>query len=118
MNSPWEQWSPYWWQSVTAVPPFGMSFESSSAYAQPNDGSPSQGRSTWPPPAAPGVNSGILGQLGPAGQPILGLPIGQANEPAWTIPHRRRHGTGDSEWVASRNRGGSEQLRHACPKQV
>jgi hypothetical protein len=64
MNSPWEPWSPYWWQTVTAVPPFGMSFESSSAYAQPSDGSSNQARSPWPPPAAPGVNSGILGQLG------------------------------------------------------
>jgi hypothetical protein len=26
MNSPWKQWSPYWWQTVTAVSPFGMSF--------------------------------------------------------------------------------------------
>jgi hypothetical protein len=64
MNNPWDQWSPYWWQTVTAAPPFGMRFESSSAYAQPNDGSSSQARSNWPPPAAPDVNSGILGQLG------------------------------------------------------
>jgi hypothetical protein len=64
MNSPWEQWSPYWWQTVTAVPPFGMSFESSPAYAQPSDGSSNQARSPWTPPAAPGVKSGILGQLG------------------------------------------------------
>jgi hypothetical protein len=74
MNSPWEQWSPYWWQTVTAFPPFGMSFESSSAYAQPNDGSSSQGRSTWPPPAAPGVNSGILGQLGQPANRSSGYP--------------------------------------------
>ena len=36
MNNPWEQWSPYWWQTVTGVPPFGMRFEPSATYAQPN----------------------------------------------------------------------------------
>jgi hypothetical protein len=75
MNSPWEQWSPYWWQTVTAASPFGMNFESSSAYAQPNEGSPSQGRSTWPPPAAPSVNSGILGQLGQSANRSSGYPL-------------------------------------------
>ena len=64
MNNPWEQWNPYWWQTVTAVPPFGMSFESSSTYAQPND-SWSESRSSPTAPAAPsGGGSGILGQLG------------------------------------------------------
>src|SRR6516162_9198239 len=71
MNNPREQWSPYWWQTVTAVPPFSMSFETSSAYAQPSDGSSSQGRSTWPPPAA---NTGILGQLGQPANGSSGYP--------------------------------------------
>jgi hypothetical protein len=76
MNTPWEQWSPYWWQTVTALRPFGMSFESSSAYAQPNDGSSSQGRSTWTPPAAPsGANSGILGQLAPPANDSSSYPL-------------------------------------------
>ena len=68
--------APYWWQTVTAVPPFGMSFESSSAYAQPNDGSSSQGRSTWTPPAAPsGASSGILGQLAPPANESSSYPL-------------------------------------------
>lgn len=75
MNSPWEPWSPYWWQTVTAVPPFDMSFESSSAYAQPSDGSSNQARSPWPPPAAPGVNSGILGQLAPPANDSSSYPL-------------------------------------------
>src|SRR5262249_62034258 len=53
----------------------------------------------------------------PAGRRILGLPIAQANEPAWAIPDRRRHGAGGSEWVASGNRAGGGQLHNACRKQ-
>ncbi len=78
MNSPWEQWSPYWWQTVTAVPPFGMSFESSSAYAPPNDGSSSQGRSTWSPLAAPDANSGILGQLAQPANETSSYPLSKS----------------------------------------
>jgi hypothetical protein len=63
MNSPWEQWSPYWWQTVTAAPPFGMRFEPSATYAQPND-IWSDSRSSSISPAVPSsAKSGILGQL-------------------------------------------------------
>jgi hypothetical protein len=64
MNSPWEQWPPYWWQTVTAAPPFGMRFQPSGTDAQPNDVFSSQNGSAWTPPAArSGANGGILGQL-------------------------------------------------------
>jgi predicted component of type VI protein secretion system len=62
-SSPWEQRSPYWWQTVTAAPPFGMRFEPSATYAQPND-IWSQSCLPWTPPAVPSTAStGILGQL-------------------------------------------------------
>jgi hypothetical protein len=64
MNNPWEQWSPYWWQTVTVAPPFGMRFEPSATYAQPHDIS-SDSRSSSTSPAVPSAaSSGILGQLG------------------------------------------------------
>jgi hypothetical protein len=117
MNSPWEQWSPYWWQTVTAFPPFGMSFESSSAYAQPNDGSSSQGRSTWPPPAAPGVNSGILGQLGQPANRSSGYPSAKPTSLRGQFLTRAGMAPAIPNF-ASRNRGGGWQLHDACRKQV
>ena len=70
MNSPWEQWSPYWWQTVMAAPPPGVRFQPSAAYAQPNDTFSSQSGSAWTPAAARSdANGGILGQLAqPANQ--------------------------------------------------
>src|SRR5260370_19547255 len=41
-----------------------MTFETSPAYPQPSHSSSNQARPPWTPPAAPGVKSGILGQLG------------------------------------------------------
>ena len=53
MGNPWDQWSPYWWQTVTASRAFRP---------QPHEGWIESG--SWTPPAAPsGPNSGILGQL-------------------------------------------------------
>jgi hypothetical protein len=58
MNNPWDQWSPYWWQTATAAPPLGV---------QPTEGW-SESRSAWTPGTAPSAaNSGILGLLA---QPI------------------------------------------------
>ena len=74
MNNPWEQWSPYWWQSVTAAPPFGMRFEPSATYPQPND-IWSESRSSPTASAAPsGGGSGILGQLGQPANESSGYP--------------------------------------------
>jgi hypothetical protein len=74
MNNPWEQWSPYWWQSVTAAPPFGMRFEPSATYPHPND-IWSESRSSPTAPAAPsGGGSGILGQLGQPANESSGYP--------------------------------------------
>ena len=54
MGNPWDQWSPYRWQTVTA---------SRASRTQPHEGWIESG-SSWTPPAAPsGANSGILGQL-------------------------------------------------------
>jgi hypothetical protein len=54
MGNLWDQWPPYWWQTVTASRAFRT---------QPNEGG-IEGGSSWTPPAAPsGTNSGILGQL-------------------------------------------------------
>ena len=70
MNSPWEEWSPYWWQTVMAAPPPGVRFQPSAAYAQPNETFSSQSGSAWTPAAARSdANGGILGQLAqPANQ--------------------------------------------------
>jgi hypothetical protein len=54
MGNPWDQWSPYWWQSAMAPRAFRP---------QPREGWIESG-SSWPPPAAPSSpNTGILGQL-------------------------------------------------------
>jgi hypothetical protein len=54
MNNPWDQWSPYWWQTATAAPALGV---------QPTGGW-SESRSAWTPATTPSVaNSGILGLL-------------------------------------------------------
>jgi len=54
MNNPGNQWSPYWWQTVTAAPSFGW---------HPNEDW-TQTSSSWAPPAVSlGVSSGILGAM-------------------------------------------------------
>src|SRR5262249_32542877 len=53
-----------------------------------------------------------------AGQLDLELPIIQVERPAWAVANWRPHGTSDSRPVANGNRGGSEQLRYARPRQV
>jgi hypothetical protein len=118
MNNPWEQWSPYWWQTVTAAPPLGMRFQPSATYAQPNDIFSSQSGSAWTPAAVPSAaSSGILGQLGhppnessgyasPKPMSLLGQFLTSA------------HVASDSEWIANGNRGRGGQLCYACPKQV
>jgi hypothetical protein len=64
MSEPWDQWSPYWWQTVMACRAFRT---------QPHEGWIESG-SSWTPPAAPsGPNSGVLGQLTqPPGDPAGG----------------------------------------------
>src|SRR5262249_10659900 len=79
MNNPWDQWSPYWWQSVTAAPPFGMRFEPSATYAEPNDTSSSQSGSAWTAAAArSGSNGGILGQLAQPANETSSYPLSQS----------------------------------------
>jgi len=54
MGNPWDQWSPYWWQTV---------MPSGAFRTQPHEGWIESG-SSWTAPTAPsGANSGILGQL-------------------------------------------------------
>jgi len=78
MNNPWEQWSPYWWQTVAAAPRFGMRFEPSPTYAQPND-SWSESYSSRTLPAVPsGGGSGILGQLAQRGKQSTSYPVSKA----------------------------------------
>jgi hypothetical protein len=64
MNNPWDQWSPHWWQSVTAASPLGMRFQPSATYAQPNDIWSEKHSSSTPPAVPSSASSGILGQLG------------------------------------------------------
>jgi hypothetical protein len=54
MNNPWDQWSPYWWQTATAAPPFG---------GQPNEGWNQTAYPVYAPAASSGLSSGILGLL-------------------------------------------------------
>jgi hypothetical protein len=79
MNTPWEQWSPYWWQTVTAAPPLGMRFQPSVTYAQPNDTFSSQSGSPWTPAAArSSANGGILGQLAQPANETSGYPLSKS----------------------------------------
>jgi len=75
MNNPWEQWNPYWWQSVTALPPFGMSLQPFTTYAQPNDIWSENRSSPTALSARSGAGSGILGQLGQLPGKSSGLPF-------------------------------------------
>ena len=79
MNNPWDQWSPYWWQTVTAASPLGMRFQPSATYAQLNDTFSSQSGSAWTPAAArSGSNGGILGQLAQPANETSSYPLSKS----------------------------------------
>lgn len=119
MNNPWDQWSPDWWQSVTAAPPLGMRFQPSATYAQPKDTFSSQSGSGWTPAAArSGANGGILGQLAQPADETSNYPLSKST----SLLGQFLTGVGMAQATQDRSQteteAGVSNYVYACPKQV